>query len=63
MKLIRREDAPRQTREARHLLEFNDYLRACTDSQVFGVLAKETKANRAEYIALTKNELRRRKLV
>lgn len=43
-------------------LEFIAYLRACTDSQVYGVLEKERGAGREDYAELAENELERRNL-
>lgn len=42
--------------------EFIDYLRACTDRQVYGVLEKEETAGREDYAALARDELERRGL-
>jgi hypothetical protein len=36
--------------------EFVAYLRACTDSQVYGVLEKESVAGRVDYVDLAKAE-------
>jgi hypothetical protein len=43
--------------------EFEGYLRQCTDRQVYGVLAKERRAGRADYADLARNELARRNLM
>ncbi|GBG14303.1 short-chain dehydrogenase [Novimethylophilus kurashikiensis] len=43
--------------------EFKDYLKACTDRQVYGVLEKEKAANRQDYADLAQDELERRNLV
>lgn len=42
--------------------EFKQYLRQCTDRQVYGVLEKETDAGRDDYAELARNELERRGL-
>lgn len=42
--------------------EFEAYLRACTDAQVYGVLQKERNAQRNEFAALARTELKRRGL-
>ncbi len=43
--------------------EFKEYLRNCTDNQVFGVLEKEKAAGRQDYADLAQDELERRGLV
>jgi len=43
-------------------IEFQDYLRACTDAQVLGVLHKEREADREEYVELAEIECERRGL-
>lgn len=42
--------------------EFKDYLKNCTDRQVYGVLEKEKSAGRQDYVDLAKDELERRGL-
>jgi len=42
--------------------EFNEYLRNCTDHQVYGVLEKEKSAGRQDYAELAEAELERRGL-
>lgn len=42
--------------------EFKEYLRNCTDRQVYGVLEKEKSAGRQDYAELAQNELERRGL-
>lgn len=42
--------------------EFQAYLRACTDAQVWGVLEKEELAGREDYVELARNEAERRGL-
>ena len=42
--------------------EFKQYLRQCTDRQVYGVLEKEQGAQRDDYAALAEAELERRNL-
>lgn len=42
--------------------EFIDYLHNCTDSQVQGVLEKETAAGRSDYAELAQAEKERRGL-
>lgn len=42
--------------------EFKEYLRNCTDNQVYGVLEKERAAGRHEYAELAQDELERRGL-
>jgi len=42
--------------------EFNEYLRNCTDRQVYGVLEKEKSAGRQDYAELAEAELERRGL-
>lgn len=48
---------------ARDSAEFADYLRACTDSQVLGVLEKERAARRAACVRLAELEAARRGLL
>jgi hypothetical protein len=43
--------------------EFQAYLQACTDRQVYGVLEKEQKAGRRAYANLAREELARRNLL
>jgi predicted Ser/Thr protein kinase len=42
--------------------EFQDYLQACTDDQVWGVYEKERAAGRYDYAELAHAELVRRRL-
>lgn len=42
--------------------EFKEYLRNCTDRQVYGVLEKEKAAGREDYAQLARDELQRRGL-
>lgn len=42
--------------------EFKEYLRNCTDRQVYGVLEKEKAAGRQDYADLAQDELERRGL-
>jgi len=42
--------------------EFKEYLRNCTNRQVYGVLEKEKSAGRHDYAELAQNELERRGL-
>lgn len=42
--------------------EFKEYLRNCTDRQVYGVLEKEKSAGRQDYAELAEAELERRGL-
>ena len=43
--------------------EFDLYLKACTDTQVLGVLAKEIGAGRQSYALLAEQEARGRRLI
>lgn len=47
---------------AQDIREFNDYLKACTDNQVRGVLEKEQAAGREEYVELAQAEMEKRGL-
>lgn len=40
--------------------DFAQYLRQCTDAQVWGVYQKELNANRLDYVALAEIEMRNR---
>lgn len=42
--------------------EFKEYLRNCTDRQVYGVLEKEKASGRQDYADLAQDELGRRGL-
>lgn len=42
--------------------EFKEYLRLCTDQQVYGVLDKEKSAGRRDYADMAQAELERRGL-
>lgn len=43
-------------------IEFKEYLRNCSDRQVYGVLEKEKAAGRQDYAELAQDELERRGL-
>lgn len=47
---------------AKYRNEFKAYLQACTNSQVYGVLAKEQAAGRRAYVELAQAEILRRSI-